>query len=130
MGFLELEEGLVAELNNGLDANSVGDERYDLPRIMPSSTQRDIVGVFGPDAARIILAIDDDQWHGPFESRLGANIVRITGHNSAIDPPFESVEQYLEGEWRLAKTRERVELEIEKLRDDYEIVVEGMGSEQ
>ncbi len=117
-------EGLNAQLNSGLDPQGVGEDRDDLPRSMPDSTQRDTVRIFGPDAARIILAIDDERWHGPVASRLGVNFVRITGSTAAIYPSFQEAEPYIEGEWRLDKVRERLEQELSILRNDYDIVIE------
>ena len=119
-------DGLNAQLNSGLDPLGVGEDRYNLARDIPNSTQREIVRIFGPTAARTILAIDDDRWHGPVASRLGVNFVRITGRADTHNPTFEEVERYIEGEWRMDRVRERLEQELNALRNDYHIVIEEM----
>lgn len=117
--------GLPESLNAGLDPSTIGEDRFETPRNLVQVFQRELVGRFGPDAAGAILALDDDRWHGSFESPLGIHFVRVTGREPAMDPPYERVKPYLAGEWTLAQTRARIEREVESLRDDYEIVIEG-----
>ena len=116
---------LLARLRQGLDPASVGDGRLALPRSLSNLSQRALAGTFGPNATRAMLAIDDDRWHGPIESVLGVHFVRITGHQAEHVQTFENVEPYLLGEWQLARTRERIDQEVKRLRGDYEISIES-----
>ena len=93
----------------------------------PRMSQQNLVGTFGPDAARAILSIDDDQWHGPFESIHGKHFVRIVDWAAPIQARFDDVRDFLEGDWRMLRSRQAIEQEIEQLGDDYEVVIENYG---
>lgn len=118
---------LVDDLRAGLDPTTIGEQRLGLGRSLPRMSQRTLLGTFGVEAARAILAIQDDQWHGPFESTQGVHFVRIVGRRPPEDAAYEDVKTYLEGEWMMAQSRKVVEQEINRLRDDYEVIVEDAG---
>ena len=92
---------LLTQLRGSLDPLTVGENRLNFRRNLPNVTQSDLIGLFGPESARKILGIIDDQWHGPLESPFGFHFVRLTGHVPAFDPAFEGIEPYLEGDWRM-----------------------------
>ena len=50
--------------------------------------------------------------------------VRITGREPARGADFEHIKEYLERDWVMAQGDKVVQQEIERLRDNYEIVVE------
>ena len=121
---------LLDRLNDGLDPETVGKNRMDAPRTLLRQSPRDVVFRFGAKAARAILAIDDDRWHGPFETPRGIHFVRVADREPSRVLSYEEVQQYIAGEWAMAKNRERVEREVEGLRDNYRIVISGeVGSE-
>ena len=45
------------------------------------------------------------------------------------DRIFVDVREYLEGDWRMLRSRQAIEREIEQLGDDYEIVNENYGGQ-
>lgn len=120
-----MPDDLLIRLREGLDPAGIGEERIDVRRELSNVTQRQIAAMFGPDSARMILSIDNDQWYGPVESPVGVHFVRVTAHEPAREMSYGSVERYLTGEWVMAQARARVEREIESLREEYDIVVEG-----
>ena len=81
--------------------------------------------MFGPEAARRIKAIDDSQWYGPIDSPRGTHFVRISSRSAAVSAEFDQVKGYLEGSWSLAESRRLIEQELERLRDNYEIVIDA-----
>ena len=91
---------------------------------MARVSQRLLVGTFGAEAARSILAIADDQWHGPVESVQGVHFVRITDRTPEVQSNYDDVKLYLEGSWTLAQSRKAIEQELERLQENYEIVIE------
>ena len=122
----DVPDGLLNRLRDGLDPAGLGEVRIDIRRELTNATQRQIAAMFGPDSARLILTINDDLWHGPIESSVGVHFVRKIAYKPARKMPYEQVEQYLAGDWTMAQTRKRIEQEIESLRDEYDIVVEGV----
>lgn len=121
----QVPPGLIARLQGGLDHNSVGEFQPGFGRSMLNVSQRMIVGSVGADAARTILAINDDQWHGPIESVQGVHFVRITGRTPEYESSYEEVKSYIEGYWSMAESRKLIEKEIESLQKNYEILIEA-----
>ena len=54
----------------------------------------------------------------------GVHFIRILGRNPEVEVSFEAVRQYLQGEWLMEQSRKAIRAEVERVRDDYEIVVE------
>ncbi|MEM8766461.1 MAG: peptidylprolyl isomerase [Pseudomonadota bacterium] len=116
---------LAAALNGGLDATTVGDDGMQFSRRMPGMTRRLLSGTFGAEVARSVLAIEDDNWHGPFESAQGAHLFRILGRTPAMEADFQTVRQYLQGDWLMAESRRAIRNEVDGLLGDYEVRIEA-----
>ncbi len=116
---------LIDALNGGLDPATVGDDGLQFSRRMPGMTRRLLSGTFGPEVARSVLAIDDDGWHGPFESAQGAHLFRVRARIPAMDADFDTVRQYLQGDWLMAESRKAILSEVDGLLDDYEVRLEA-----
>ena len=118
-------EGILKRLRSGVSTENLGDSMPGIGRSLPKMSQRDLVGMLGPEAARAILGIRNDQWHGPFESPRGTHFIRIVAREPARSANYEEVASYLEANWLMFKSRSTIEQEIQRLRDDYEVVIEG-----
>lgn len=118
-------EDLLISLNEGLDPASVGSDAFELRRRMPNMTAKYIAGTFGANAAREIMDIGDEYWHGPFESARGVHFVRVVERFPAQQASFEDVERYLEGDWLMQQSRKAIREEVDRLRDGYEILLES-----
>ena len=68
-----------------------------------------------------------DEWHGPLESPRGAHFIRITNRTPAQEARYEDVKRFLAQGWNMAQSRKAIEKEIERVRGDYEIVIEAKG---
>lgn len=121
----KIPNSLLEELQNGRDHASLGDYLAGFGRAVKHVSKTRLIGTLGPDAARSILAINDDTWHGPFESPRGAHFVRITGRTPARDSRFEDVKNILAQDWAVAQSRKAVEKEVERVRGEYKIVIEA-----
>ncbi len=86
----QLPQDLLEQLQSGADHKTFGEYKLGLGRTMPTLSQRMLVGILGADSARGILAIDDDQWHGPFESLQGIHFVRIFDRTPEIKPVMKT----------------------------------------
>lgn len=112
------------ELRSGRDPTSVGETLLAMGRRLPQRSQREIAGSFGAEAARAILAIQDDQWHGPFESPQGVHFVRIVDREPPRTATYDDVKDYLQGEWMMVQSRKAIGQEIQRLRGNYDIIIE------
>ena len=123
----KLPKDVLDKLRSGLDPSKVGEFQFRIGRSLPLMSQKGLVGTFGAEAARTILAIGDGRWHGPIETIFGVHIIRITGRESARQARYEDVKPYLEGDWMMAQSRKAIETELKKLSNNYEIIVEESG---
>ncbi len=123
----QVPPGLLDELRAGLDPKKVGESMLSMGNKLPRRSQREIAGSFGAEVARAILELKDEQWHGPFESPRGVHFVRIVSREPAREASFENIRSYVEGEWMLAQSRKAVEQEIDRLRDDYDVIIDDAG---
>jgi hypothetical protein len=119
---------LLARLRGNLDPRSIGEDSFNLRNRMLAVTRRDLVIIFGVEKTGSLLAIDDSEWHGPLQSAIGTHFIRLITHNPPVDPPFESVEPYLEGEWRVVEMQRRLDLELTSLREQYAVIIETQDS--
>lgn len=88
-----------------------------------TATVPEIRSAMGPEASRLMLAIDGASWEGPIESPLGAHFVKILERRPVPQPTFDAMLAYVRGDWELeqrAQIRSRKIAEIEK---NYRIVV-------
>ncbi len=122
---VRLPQDLLERLQAGADHRDFGEYRLSMGTSMPGVTQKMLAGTFGANMARGILAIEDDQWHGPFESIQGIHFVRITDRTPAVRPGFEEVKSYIEAQWAMVESRKAIEQEVERIRGDYEVVIEA-----
>ena len=120
----EVPDTLLEQLNGKADSTPGGVDSSGLVRQMSGMTQHAIAGAFGPVAAREIVEIEDARWHGPLESPDGVHFVRVVGRTPEVKASYESVQQYLRGDWLMDRSRSAIRSEVERLRDDYEILVE------
>jgi hypothetical protein len=123
----QVPPGLRDELRAGLDPNTVGEITLSMGKTLPRRSRREIAVTFGAEAARAILELEDDGWHGPFESPRGAHFVRVVSQEPAREASFESVKLYLEDEWTIAQSRKLIEQEVDRLRGDYDVIREDAG---
>ena len=123
----KVPSGLLGELRQGRDPTTVGETGLVSGRTLPRASQQRLVGTFGAETARAILAIEDDQWHGPFESPRGAHFVRVVRREPAQEASYESVKSYLEADWIMAQSRKAIEQEIDRLRDAYHVIIQDAG---
>ncbi len=122
----KMPDDLLQKLNAGLDASSLGNSRPGIGREMPNMSQRDLSGLFGAKVTQTIMGIRDKQWHGSFESMHGIHMLRITGYEPAQQANFEHIKDYLQRDWIMLQSQKIVAQEIERLRKNYDIVIENL----
>ena len=89
-----IPENLLTQLNNGLEWESLGVTTLTAPRKMPAYSESQLVRTLGPEMAKHIIAINDQDWHGPINSSQGVHFVRITERHPAALADFEKIRDY------------------------------------
>lgn len=117
----------LQQLNAGAEFTQMGDTQEMVGHRLVQINERTIAATFGPEQAPRVLAIIDDDWHGPYESQQGAHFLRVSERHPVRHPIFEDIDNWVQQEWTLMKSRERIEAELERLQKDYRIEVQGPG---
>lgn len=123
----QVPEDLLEQLRAGADHTTLGDDGIRLGRTVKNMSESYLGATLGADATRAILAIDDARWQGPFESTYGVHYVKIIERTPATPARYEDVKSYIDGYWQVAESRKLIEEEIERLQQNYEVIVEGEG---
>ncbi len=97
------------------------------PGWSPDSPGWWLSGIFGPDTARQILELGDSDWHGPFDFPRGVVFVRVVDRQPAQPARSEYVWQYIADDWILAKSRQAIKAEVERLSDQYDVQIDAEG---
>jgi hypothetical protein len=118
-------DGLVVQLENGVEIDGLGDSLYMLGNRLPRYSLRDLIGLMGPDVARRVFELPAGGWHGPMPSERGVHFVRVVEHHPPAMPSFAELEGYLRQDWTLDQQRRAIADKLAELRRNYRIVVEG-----
>ena len=117
-----IPDGLAERLNAGANPADVSDFDVALGSTIRRAGAENLFSLFGRDAARDVLAIGDDRWHGPFRSARGTHFVRIVERHAAEALTYEQVANYVAEDWELARQSEAVAREVRAVSDGYRIV--------
>ncbi len=123
-----IPEGLLVSLRAGADISQLGESFMMYGRVLRRVSQSQLVGMLGPDAAKAILAIDDQQWHGPIESTRGVHFVQVLEKIPARTVSYEEAQSYIKSLFTMSRARAVLAEKTEGLREDYEIIVEWDNS--
>ena len=126
----EVPDKLLSQLRSGLDVDSMADRMPAARTSVEKAAQLKLVALLGPETARAVLAIEDDDWHGPYKTRRGVHFVRVVERHSAEPLQYEEIAHFLQSDWQQAKARQAVEAESKQLRENYNIVIEREESGQ
>jgi hypothetical protein len=114
-------DDLMARLKAGGDPARAGGFDTRIGVAIRHASHAELAGLFGPEVARTIAAIDDREWHGPILAARGTYFIRIDARHPASMPSFEQVAAYVGDEWVVNRQRERLAAEIKRLSRDYDI---------
>ena len=115
---------LLAQLQNGLGIEGLGDPLAMLGDALPRYTVRDLMGLVGPEVARRVFEAPAGEWQGPVWSERGVHFMRVAAHHPASMPSFAELESYLRQDWILDQQRRAAAVRLAELRREYRIVVE------
>lgn len=116
-------EGLLIRLDTGSDPKLLGDP-IDLPLRAELADQRRISAAFGPDFADALLEQPIGSWSGPVRSAYGQHLVRVEARSERRLPELVEVRARLEQDWRNAEQKKLRTQLLERLKQNYRIVID------
>lgn len=93
-------------------------------------SELDLRNIFDPEYATRVFAADNESWTGPFVSNRGQHWLKILNRSPSRLPPLEEIIDRVRLEWVTEEEEARLQVEIQKLWDQYTIrIVDGDDEE-
>ena len=108
----------------GTDPSALGQSTL-MPARFDLSPPNAIDGVFGQGFFERLAELSPGAWAGPVKSAYGVHLVRIRERLSARMPPLEEVRDAVLRDWKAAKALEIRELHYARLRERYDVEIQG-----
>jgi hypothetical protein len=115
---------LLDHLNRGAEHVGLGDTNQMNSKIYRAGEQA-VVSVFGRNLAPVILGLNDQRWHGPFDSNQGVHFLRVAERHPPAQPSWDQAENWIATEWLRVKNNEIVDREMAAMRDNYRVEIES-----
>ena len=115
---------LLELLRAGADPGALGDVSMLTPGLDGASPE-EIARQYGEDFAEALLALEPGAWAGPVRSPFGIHLVRVSQHQPARQPALAEIRDAVLAEWRDQRRREAREQAYQRLRERYQIVMDG-----
>jgi len=123
-----LVERLNAKKGVPSNASALGDP-FLLQHSYSNKTLVEIRGEFGPQFAKTVWKQEPRTWQGPVASGYGLHAVYVHERSNAKLPAFSDLKERLKSDWMAARQREIGRKAYEKLRERYQVLLEGMPYE-
>ena len=131
-GALERDAASIAaklgDQHPATDAATLGDH-FLLGEEFRAMTPDDVAHTFGRRFAEQIFKMEPGRWEGPIQSSYGLHFVRVREREQGGVLPLNAVRSAVRREWMNARRQEAEESLYRRLRERYQIVVEGVPEE-
>lgn len=118
-----LADSIVDSLRQSADSDTLLAMSEGTAAPLPNVNSVDLANIFDQEFADRILAADLDQWQGPFISNRGQHWLRVIESNPAGIPALEEIADLVRLEWIAAEEETRLQQEVDKLWNEYTIVI-------
>lgn len=116
---------LLEALRSGAAAHAEAGDSTLLQHRFDNQTSAQLERVLGPQFVRQLVELPVGSWQGPIVSSYGLHLVRIDDKVEARLPTLEQVRAQVLRDWSARQRRQANEAVYEKLRDRYEVTIEG-----
>jgi len=117
---------LRQQLAAGADPSALGDP-FLRGRDFPLRTERDLAGIFGAPFAAQVMALPPGDWSAPLRSSYGLHLVRVTEHTAGRQPSLNEARSAVFRDWQEERRGVANVAALARLRQRYEVSVEGAG---
>jgi hypothetical protein len=122
-GLAAAAEAGIADLRAGRSLEEVGDHTPLRPTY-ENAPREQVAVLFGDALADAVFTMSPGDWTGPFRSDFGLHAVRLRGRTERRVPPFDEIREQVASEFAADKRRARNDAEYQRMRGNYEIVIE------
>jgi hypothetical protein len=121
-----LADSIVDSLRQNADTDTLLSMSQGTVAPLPNVNSLDLANIFDQEFADRILAADLDQWEGPYVSNRGQHWLRIVERRPTNIPALEEIADLVRLEWITAEEETRLQQEVDKLWDEYTIVISNV----
>ena len=97
---------------------------------LPNVNHLDLSNIFAPEFADAVFQSQSGEWIGPFSSNRGRHFLKVTERTQERILPLNEILDRVRLDWIAQEEEIRLQQEVNKLWDRYEIVVNGNESSQ
>jgi len=105
-------------------------DRYMLSQSYTQSSTDEIARELGRDFTDKLVEVKTGSWQGPIQSGYGLHLVYIEQREAASVYPFNDVRERVKSDYLFELRNKRNDEVLEKLKERYEIVIDGKHSEK
>ena len=120
-----LPDEVIEQLVSGAEPGTVLSDLSGNVSELAGASHLDLANIFSEEFADQIFAAETDQWQGPFMSNRGQHWLRIKARRPAEIPTLDSISERVRLEWIASEEENRLQEQIDQLRQGYTIVVTG-----
>lgn len=121
-----IAEGLARRIEAGEDPAELGDP-FLRGREFRLRGKSEIGSLFGASFASRVMKLSVGAWSPPIRSSYGLHLVRITERRAARLPEIGEIREALRRDWLEERRAEASRRSLARLRDRYDVRVEGTG---
>ena len=121
-----LADSIVDSLRQNADTDTLLSMSQGTVAPLPNVNSLDLANIFDQEFADRILAADLDQWEGPYVSNRGQHWLRVVERRPTNIPTLEEIADLVRLEWISAEEETRLQQEVDKLWDEYTIVISNV----
>jgi hypothetical protein len=121
-----LADSIVDSLRQNADTDTLLSMSQGTVAPLPNVNSLDLANIFDQEFADRILAADLDQWEGPYVSNRGQHWLRVVERRPTNIPALEEIADLVRLEWITAEEETRLQQEVDKLWDEYTIVISNV----
>lgn len=119
----ELDAEIIEALQQGAEPDALLAMSPGSIAPLPNVNSVDLGNIFDRTFADTLLASEPGQWQGPFVSNRGQHWLRVTQRNPAGIPELEEIADLVRLEWIADEEESRLQQEVDKLWDEYTIII-------
>ena len=97
---------------------------------LPNANHLDLSNIFAPEFADAVFQSQGNEWIGPFSSNRGQHFLKIIERSEERIPPMAEIADRVRLDWITQEEEIRLQQEVNKLWDRYEIIINDDRSAQ
>ena len=97
---------------------------------LPNANHLDLSNIFAPEFADAVFQSQGNEWIGPFSSNRGQHFLKIIERSEERIPPMAEIADRVRLDWITQEEEIRLQQEVNKLWDRYEIIINDDESAQ